>query len=447
MASRTGGAGGASASWARALVRPLAVDDLGADFWVRHVRMGVATACLVLTYVLVADRPHRTAFVFFFLLVTLGSPLMFAIPVRRLSTDLRGPLVFYLWSLAITVVIACVGLLDGGADSPLTWLLVLTLTFAALAYPPPGVVLMGLLMVAAYLSVAVLSSTLSVTTGVVSAVLLIFTAMTAWASHNRWETHAQQELLASKLAEANLTRDEFVATTTHELRTPVTSILGYVELLEDSADTPDRELAAYLTPIRRNAERLRNLSDDLLVLSRWDSEKRPTDTRVVAPVATGLTDLVEVVGRVRDTMLPLVADQGVELVLDLPAGPVTVSGPEDHLEQVVLNLVSNAVKYTPAGGEVHCRVTGLADEAVIEVCDTGIGIAESDMEGLFTRFFRAASARDRAIPGVGLGLSIVDEIVTSLGGRIDVTSTLGQGTTFVVRLPTPHPAELDLADR
>jgi signal transduction histidine kinase len=420
-------------------LRPLAGDDAGQKFWVRHVKVGVAltesSAAVVVAYVLLADRPHRTLLLSIAVLVMATSPLLLVLPRHILSDGVRGPLVFYLWSVAVTAVVAAIALLDGGAESPLLWLLVLTMTFAALAYPPPGVVLMGVVMVGAYLAVVAIDASLGADTLLVAAVLLSFTVMTAWVSGNHWNTYEQQRLLAVRMAELDRTREEFIATTSHELRTPVASILGYVELLEEMDSAPDPHAPGFLTKIRRNAERLQVLSEDLLVLFHWEAERR---RREAAP-EPGRSDLVEVAVRVRETMAPLAVRQHVSLAVHAPAEPLEVPGAADQLERALLNLVSNAVKYTPGGGAVRCRLTREVDEAVVEVRDDGIGIAEDELEGLFGRFFRASSARERSIAGVGLGLSIVHEIVTSLGGRIHVSSQLGVGTTFVLRLPCWRP--------
>ncbi len=428
----------ASASWAQALLRPLAADDAGARFWVRHAKVGVAlselAASIVLVYVVVAERPHRTAFLVIALVVMACSPILLLLPIERWSTSLHGPLIFYGWSIAVTVVIVIVGLLDGGAESPLMWLFVLTMTFAALAYPPLGVLLVGALMVAGYLSVAVIDDSLSTGTIVVAAILVSFTAMTAWVASNHWDTYEQQRLLTARHAELDRAREEFIATTSHEVRTPVASILGYVELLEDSALDP-AEVARFLVTIRRNAERLKDLSEDLLVLSHWENEER---RRAFGEQTHGVVDLADVSQLVAETLAPLAAQQGISLTVE--AGePLTVAGSHQQLERAVLNLAGNAVKYTPAGGHVVCAMRRDGGEAVISVQDTGIGIAPEELQRLFSRFFRASSARARSIAGAGLGLSIAHEIITSHGGRIEVSSELDRGTTFVIRLPCTAP--------
>lgn len=431
---------------ARAMLRPFASDDASARFWVRHVRVGTAlsevAAGVAILYVVLADRPHRAAFVAIALGVMVLSPVMLLVPIQRWITSLRGPLLFYGWSSAVTVVIVVAAALDGGTDSPLIWLFVLTMTFAALAYPPIGVLLVGALMVAGYLTVAALEGSLATATVIIAAILVTFTAMTAWVASNHWDTYEQQLLLAERNAELDRAREEFIATTSHEVRTPVASILGYVELLEGSRLEPE-QVAKFLTTIRRNAERLKDLSEDLLVLSHWETEQR---RRASGEATRGTVELGEVLHRVAETLAPLATQQGIALEVEA-SEPLSVTGSVEQLERAVLNLASNAVKYTPAGGHVTCTARRRGDEAVIEVRDTGIGIAEEELQGLFGRFFRASSARARSIAGAGLGLSIAHEIVTAHGGRIEVSSRLDHGTTFVVRLPCSAPLPTAPASR
>ena len=426
------------------LLRPAGSDNWRAEFWVRHVRVGVAisevAALFAAAYFLLADRPNKYVALGIAVGIMVLSPLLLLLPIGRLTAGLAGLTIFYLWSVAIIVVISTVALLDGGAQSPLNWLLLLAMVYAALAYPPLGVVLIGILTTAAFGLIAWLDSSVDSYSLMVLAALGIYAVMATWVSHNQWRAFDEQRRLTQRLAAADHARQQFLASTSHELRTPVTSILGYVEMLEDELGP---EHASYLEILHRNGERLRDLAESLVVLSRLESDEAP---RVASGVGEG-ADLGEVATWVRQTMAPLAAAQRVTLTLDLPEHPLTVSGPEDQIEQVLLNLVSNAVKYTPEGGSVVCSLSRVGTQARIEVRDSGIGMAPEDVERLFTRYFRAESARASSIDGVGLGLSIVHEIVTAQGGRIEVSSELGVGTTMVVLLPlaptsrvTPRPA-------
>ena len=224
-------------------------------------------------------------------------------------------------------------------------------------------------------------------------------------------------------------KDEFVASVSHELRTPLTSIIGYTDLVLEEADALPGHTGQHLSVVRRNAERLLLLVSDLLTAAQIESR----NLRLL-PEPTDLGALVT---------------QGVAAVEQRPeAGAVEVRACIDATEpvlvdparfaQVVDNLLSNAVKYTLPGGEVRVSLRPESDELVLEVTDSGIGIAEEDLEHVFTKFFRAGTAEGRAIPGVGLGLGISRAIVEAHGGTIGLESTVGVGTTVRVRLPVGH---------
>jgi PAS domain S-box-containing protein len=229
-------------------------------------------------------------------------------------------------------------------------------------------------------------------------------------------------------------KDQFFALVQHELRTPLTSIKGYVELLAQ-----EHELAGgngrdgqFLRVIERNANRLERLVDDLLFAAQLEAgelalERKNADLGAIA------ADCVE-------AALPHADEAGVRLVLD--AEPVPgCTGDADRLGQAIDNLLSNAIKYTPREGTVALRVRHEGERLVVEVEDSGIGIAAADKDRLFDRFFRATTATERAIPGVGLGLSITKAIVEGHGGRIRCDSREGVGTTFRLELPSPQPAK------
>jgi signal transduction histidine kinase len=413
-------------------LRPAGSDDSRADFWVRHVRVGVAisevASIIASAYFLLADRPHKYVALTIAVLVMVVTPFLLLLPIARLAAGLGGLAIFYLWSVAIVVVISTVALLDGGVESPLNWLLLLAMVYAALAYPPLGVVLIGVYTTAAFGLIAVLDSAVNSYSLMVVAALGIYAVMATWVSHNQWRAFDEQRRLTQRLAAADHARQQFLASTSHELRTPVTSILGYLELLADELG-PDHQ--SYLEVLSRNTERLGDLAESLVVLSRLESEDAP---RPVPQTGLG-ADLGEVASWARQTMAPLALARQVTLTLEVPEHPLQVSGSEDQVEQVLINLMSNAVKYTPEGGSVVCSLQRVGTRARIEMRDTGIGMAPEDVDRLFTRYFRAESARASSIDGVGLGLSIVHEIVTAHGGQIEVTSQLGAGTTVVVLLP------------
>jgi signal transduction histidine kinase len=222
-------------------------------------------------------------------------------------------------------------------------------------------------------------------------------------------------------------KTEFVSTVSHELRTPLTSVSGYLEVLLDQdagelTPTQDRMLRV----IDRNVERLRLLIEDLLLVSRIEAGRFVITTEPV--------DLRSVVESVCQAIQPVADKGGVTLTREI-AEPMAISGDPEHLDRAVLNLVSNAVKFTPAGGTV--TVTGHTDgpNAVLVIRDTGIGIPAADLASLFTRFFRAGNATRLAIPGTGLGLAIVSTIVELHGGTVTIDSEEGAGTTATIRLP------------
>ena len=244
-----------------------------------------------------------------------------------------------------------------------------------------------------------------------------------------------------ELREQNRLKDELIGVVSHDLRTPLTSIMGYLELaLEDGTD-PDA-MHAFLEVVQRNTERLHRLVEDLLFVSRVQAGKEMLD---MAPA--------DVAGLVTETVTaaqPAATAAGVDLGCSV-ASRESLLLDAHRVREVLENLVSNALKFTPPGGRVHVSAERRRDVLLLRVSDTGIGIAAEDREHLFDRFFRAHDAD--GIAGVGLGLSIVRAIVEAHGGRVLVQSTVGSGTTFEVRLPAiaaehdgiPDPGEADSA--
>lgn len=226
-------------------------------------------------------------------------------------------------------------------------------------------------------------------------------------------------------------KNEFVSTVSHELRTPVTSIVGYTEMLQDGTvvDPLEEQLPLFDT-IARNGQRLIVLCNDLLTLAGLDSESITWEAEQV--------DLGRVLHAVSEATAPLVADRDLEVLFEAPEEPTVVVGDPAQLERVVLNLVTNALKFTEDGGVVRARVEVAGDEAVLTVTDTGIGIPTEEQANLFQKFFRSSTAQKEAIQGTGLGLSIVSAIVSAHGGTIRVRSAHLEGATFTVRLPLKY---------
>jgi two-component system phosphate regulon sensor histidine kinase PhoR len=226
-------------------------------------------------------------------------------------------------------------------------------------------------------------------------------------------------------------RRDFVANVSHELRTPLTAIRGYAETLLDSGLRDTRQARHFLAVIDRHAERLSRLIDDLLTLSDLELGRTPIKREEV-PLEGLVADVVEIVSA-------KAAQQSVSLVTELPAELPPLYGDPDRLQQVLINLADNAVKYTPRGGTVTIGARGFDDGAgatvELVVRDTGIGIPAADLPRLTERFYRVDKARSRELGGTGLGLAIVKHIVQAHGGSLDITSTVNQGTTVRLILP------------
>jgi PAS domain S-box-containing protein len=237
-----------------------------------------------------------------------------------------------------------------------------------------------------------------------------------------------------RLLELDHLKDEFVASVSHELRTPLTSITGYLELVLEAGQLSE-EQEQFLGVVGRNADRLLRLVGDLLFVAQLKSS---TVVLERAPV-----DLTELVGSAVQSVAPLAQDRGIELTLDCEALP-QLEGDAGRLGQVLDNLLTNALKFTPRDGRVEVRAVERDEIVRFQVRDTGMGISNEDQQHLFEKFFRTSEAQTKAIQGTGLGLSIVAAIVEAHGGSIEVESELGVGTTFTVALPVER-AERALA--
>ena len=220
----------------------------------------------------------------------------------------------------------------------------------------------------------------------------------------------------------------------HELRTPLTSIRGYTELLLDGeAGELGDDQRRFLGVVDRNAHRLLHLVGDLLFLAQVEAGKLVLDV--------GAVDLGAVASESVEAARPQA--EAKRITLTLATGPVPlVAGDRARIGQLMDNLVSNAIKFTPEGGRVDVRVRALSKRAVFEVRDSGIGIPANEREHLFQRFYRTSTATEQAIQGTGLGLAISKAIVEAHDGRITLTSEQDVGTTFRVELPLGLHAEV-----
>jgi two-component system phosphate regulon sensor histidine kinase PhoR len=232
-----------------------------------------------------------------------------------------------------------------------------------------------------------------------------------------------------RLRELDLMKDEFVASVSHELRTPLTSIRGYLELVQDGeAGVLTADAKRFLSIVDRNVGRLQRVVGDLLFVAQVNAGGIGLEPAAV--------DLRQLARETVDAARPQAAEKDVELRVESEDMP-EFDADAARLCQVLDNLISNAVKFTPEGGHVILRTFAQPGRAVIEVADDGMGIPAEEQTRLFERFFRTEAATDAAIQGTGLGLAIVQAIVTAHGGEISVESEVGRGTTVRVFLPVP----------
>jgi len=236
-----------------------------------------------------------------------------------------------------------------------------------------------------------------------------------------------QRQMVERLGVLDRSKNEFLSEVSRELRGPLASVLGYIELLTDeSADAVTEEQRHMLDVVERSGEKLLVLISNLLTMSRMESgEFAPTLAAV---------DLPALVRRVSDAVGPAVAKGMLELRVRVEPG-VQLVADERQVERALHNLVSNAVKFTPPGGKIDVRARSERTDVVIDVCDTGIGIALDEQDAIFTRFFNATGPRRRETVGAGLGLYIVKQIVDGHRGTIDLVSAPGHGSTFTMRYP------------
>ena len=222
-------------------------------------------------------------------------------------------------------------------------------------------------------------------------------------------------------------RREFVANVSHELRSPLSLLQGYVEALADGLAENEEERGQYLNILLDETLRLRRLVNDLLDLTQMETGNMTMRFDKIS--------LSELIKRVTDRLRPLFAEKGKEMIIAVPDEIPPVSGDEDRLQQVLVNLLDNAAKFTPEGGVVRVSAVAGHDRVDISVTDSGPGIPETELEQVWERFYKADKARTRDVAGgTGLGLAIVKNIIQAHRGSVSVTSEPGRGTTFKVSL-------------
>lgn len=222
-------------------------------------------------------------------------------------------------------------------------------------------------------------------------------------------------------------RSEFVANVSHELKTPITAVKGFAETLLGGAVNDEETARSFLQIIFDESDRLNRLIGDILELSKIESRRVPL---VFSPVE---------VDTFIDKSIKLVQSEAdrkhIELSMSIEPG-LYVEADEDRLRQIVMNLLSNGINYTPEGGKVSLNVEGIGDDYIrIQISDSGIGIPKKDLPRIFERFYRVDKARSRSSGGTGLGLSIVKHLVELHKGTISVNSAVGVGSTFIIELP------------
>ena len=222
-------------------------------------------------------------------------------------------------------------------------------------------------------------------------------------------------------------RTDFAANVSHELKTPLTSIRGFVETLEAGAIDNPPMAHKFLRIIMLETERLTRLINDILSISKLESGNDE--------VAIERIRLDKVAYDVCDMLTIHAGEKEVSIHVHMNEKPVYIMGNPDRVEQMLINLVENAIKYNKPGGSVTVQVFSDAKEANVTISDTGIGIAEEHLPRMFERFYRVDKGRSRQMGGTGLGLAIVKHIVRSMNGEIEVHSKLGEGTEFLISLP------------
>lgn len=223
----------------------------------------------------------------------------------------------------------------------------------------------------------------------------------------------------------NMRRD-FVANVSHELKTPLTSINGFVETLIMNEDLPVDKRNRFLAIIQKESHRLKRLIEDILLLSSIESKNNLVTENIL---------LYDVFKEVYEMINYIANSKKIDLSYDFEDKEIVVEAYSDYVKQLLLNLIDNAIKYTPEGGKVTVNQFSTNNEIVIEVIDNGVGIPKEDQSKIFQRFYRVDKARSRSVGGTGLGLAITKHIVHSLKGSISVESQLGEGSKFIIKLP------------
>lgn len=255
------------------------------------------------------------------------------------------------------------------------------------------------------------------------------------------EEHASGAVLVlhdiTRLQRLEGLRRDFVSNVSHELKTPLTAIRGFVETMLDAGDLDQSTQTRFLTRIREQTTRLSQLVSDLLSLSRIESSQSGDQVQTVVDARMAVVETVQ-------ALRPTIEHNSIRVVMDLADEPVLVQGESESLRQAFSNLIENAVKYSDASSNVKVSLQPEGDDALFIVEDEGPGIAKEHLERIFERFYRVDKGRTREVGGTGLGLAIVKNVASALGGSVQVQSERGVGTRFEVRLPLARREQRDM---
>ncbi|MDU7905189.1 MAG: ATP-binding protein, partial [Peptostreptococcaceae bacterium] len=221
-------------------------------------------------------------------------------------------------------------------------------------------------------------------------------------------------------------RSDFVANVTHELKTPLTSISGFVETLRINENIDHKTRDRFLGIIENESDRLKRLIDDNLLLSFIENKDTISYEKI---------DISNLFKEIYELTINYAKSKNIELRYKIENEDIVINSNRDYIKQIFLNLIDNAIKYTPDGGFVETSVYQNDENIFINIKDNGIGISKEDTSRVFERFYRVDKARSRDVGGTGLGLAIVKHIVKSLNGTIDIKSELNVGTEFIVSIP------------
>src|SRR5882757_97940 len=231
----------------------------------------------------------------------------------------------------------------------------------------------------------------------------------------------------TELKQLDQIRRDFVANVSHELRTPLSILRGYIEVLFDEPQTSREELTRILSIMERHSKRLQRLVDELLSLAQLESSQ--------AELELGVVRMDELFNNLIRDWKEKLARKNLKVIVDLPSKPLMLRADGTRLEEVLHNLLDNAMKFSPDNGQIRLRGARRGSNVVLSVADNGIGISKEHLSRIFERFYRADKARSRELGGTGLGLAIVKHIAQLHGGRVEAESELGRGTTILVVLP------------